>query len=365
MNTLEFLLLCEIFGLLGEFESSFSKTRLFDAFAKGVFTKANIEPFIAAFKGLGAGENFHEFLEQKFMNFVEHTFVTIPVRFTQIQMVVRGIRLVFVKNDLDEIRMHPDEHPVKFLKKKAHRAIFDGKIPVGAILCDGRSSTRVPVRSSIPDSLWGDICPSCGYVCGRSDHMNPSWGEFSNLGRYMFANIISEITRKFVYKFFVEYARFYASVLCFPLILSDVCMGSLSQREDGLKIPVLPSSPNFEDEHFMRSILGDFKEIEISENKTVLVPLSLVPLFEKRPKRSNLLSRGAVLSKLICSLTPESSIGTSIMRRVLHTPNKQRLDAFKAPNGVFCGKILHILRSDREQEPLRELITVFEKLSQI
>lgn len=363
MNTLEFLFLCEIFGLLGEFEGSFSTHRLLDAFVKGVFTKTNFEPFMAAFKGLGAGENFHEFLEQTFMTFLQHTFMILPVRFIQIQMVSRRVSVVFFKNNLDKMRMHPDEHTVAFLKRISHPAILKGKIPADARLSDGYRLTHV-VRSSIPDSLWGDMCPRCGYVCGNGDHMNPNWGQFPNLGRYMFENIISESAREFFYMFCAEYARFYTSVLHFPLILSDVCVGSLSQREDGLKIPVLPSF--FKGIHFMQSILGEFKEIEIYENKTTLVPLSFVPLLDKKPNRIDLLGRGAIPRKIVHSLNLGSSIGSSIMRRVLHASNMQRLDAFKAPNSVFCGKILRVLRSDLEQsELLKALIAAFDKLSQI
>jgi len=370
-----------IFGLLQVFDRS-NHTTLLDALIRAVASSAaseedeNVILYVTALSLMGL-RDFREFLQQPFMNFLEQTFVRI-----EIKLVCEGrSRSQLVIRNSGPMQASQNDHPVVYLDQICDPAIRNALIPAGTRLKRDNYTTAPNLSSD--GSFWANMCPRCGWLCGNSDHMDKTWGQFPSLGRGMWESIITETAKEFFFMFCSEYAKLVCWVLENPFIFANRWIPRSKFLQTGCEFEMgIPSLPRiFENEFFVKRTLphcftklptqdggcrlvpspfmmiidpAKYKPIDDSANMSFASRRRVKPELKKMDTRTGMLTRVAQL--LGCS----DRFADSILRRVLHTPSEGILREFKDENLVMTKKLLRVLDHFNK----RDLIKAFEELEE-
>jgi hypothetical protein len=375
MTPEQLLLICNIFGLLQVFDRS-NHTTLLDALIRAVASSAaseedeNVILYVTALSLIGL-RDFREFLEQPFMKFFEQMFFSI-----EIKLVCEGSsRSQLVIRNSGPMQASQNDHPVVYFDKVCDPAIRDALIPAGARLKSGCYLTAPNLSSN--GSFWADICPRCSCICGNSDHMDKSWGQFPNLGRGMWGSIITEFAKEFFFMFCSEYAKFVCWVLENPFIFANRWIRLSNSIRNGcnfqMRMPFLPGI--FSHQVFvLRTLLPCFETLPTQDGGCILVPKPFMMIIDPRkmyqpikdsehrsfdeilasmyrqpkvkPKSKKTVQQTGMLTKVAQSLGRCGRcdrFANSILRRVLHTPNEEIIRNFKDENLILTEKLLRIL----------------------
>jgi hypothetical protein len=383
MTLEQLLLICNIFRLLQVFDRS-NHTTLLDALIRAVASSAaseedeNVILYVTALSLIGL-RDFREFLEQPFMKFFEQTFVRI-----EIMLVCEGSsRSQLVIRNSGPMQASLNDHPVVYFDKVCDPAIRDALIPAGARLKSGCYLTAPNLSSN--GSFWADMCPRCSCICGNSDHMDKTWGQFRSLGRGMWESIITEFAKEFFFMFCSEYAKFVCSVLENQFIFANRWIRLSNSIRNGcnfqMRMPFLPGI--FIHQVFvLRTLLPCFETLPTQDGGCILVPKPFMMIIDTtkmyqpiddsenrtflyrprdKPKSKNTVHQTGMLTKVAQSLGCIGGFSDSILRRVLHTPNEEIIRNFKDENLILTEKLLRVLDKFKNEG----LIKAFEELEEV
>jgi hypothetical protein len=370
----QLLLMCKIVGLLQVFDDSSSMT-LLDALIRAVASSAaseedeNVRLYVTALSLIGL-RDFREFLQQPFVKFFEQTFVQI-----EIKLVCEGSsRSQLVIRASGPMQASQNDHPVVYLDQICKPAIIDALIPADTRLKSGNYNTAPNLSSD--GSFWADMCPMCGYFCGRfSDHMDKSCGQFPNLGRGMWESIITETAKEFFFMFCSEYAKFVCWVLENPFIFANRMIRRSNPFRTGcnfkMRMPFLPGI--FIHRFFMKTLQPCFETLPTQDGGCILVPKPFMLMIHPnptnmyqpikdsehksfdeilasmcrqpkvKPKSKKTVQPTGMLTRVAQSLGCSDRFADSILRRVLHTLNEGIIRKFKDENLILTEKLLRIL----------------------
>lgn len=384
MTLEEFLLICNIFGLLQVFDGSNGMT-LLDALTRAVVTPEhdqNVRLYVAALTLLSLRDDFSEFLKRPVMTFFHQSFAMMKIK------LISQRRSQIVIRSSGEMKTSSTEHPLLCIARICNPAIRDALIPAGARLLSGCYLTAPNLSSD--GSFWADMCPhhGCWGRCGKFDHMDKNWGQFPNLGRGMWESIITEVSKEFFFIFCSEYAKFVCWVLENPFIFANRWVGRSNPLQRGsefeMGIPFLPEI--FENEvYVLRTLLPCFVKLPAQNGCCMLVPRPFMMIvdptkyqpiddsenmsyftrysgFSRRVKpKSKMGAHIGMLTKVAESLDCVGGFADSILRRVLHAPDKGLINEFKDENLILTKKLLRILGHFKNEG----LLQVFKGLEEL
>jgi hypothetical protein len=329
-----------------------------DALGKGVFIEQNVAIYIAALIALGAGEDFDNLLRRPFSSFDDQSLILIPTQNLNIK-IPGGYRrktcsYVSIRRIPDSLVLNRDsEHLVDFFWRVVQDGIINGRIPVGATLYEHRGRYCPHVFRSDNNSMWAICCPECKAVECQRGHMNPEWGKYPVMGRYMFESIVSKMAEECFWRFCVQYANFSVSLMLNPIALSQVSFHSM-HNQCKLMIPFLPKRYKSHPVEMISKIMDLFEELQVG-NQSVYVPGPCMLLL-KPSSKMDFLKKGAFVQKLAASLG-KIQYKEAIMRRVLNSPNMKRLRLFSKLNRWFCDDVLKVQKAYKAPA---DLIAIFE-----
>jgi hypothetical protein len=237
--------------------------------------------------------------------------------------------------------------------------MIKGRIPVGAKLFDGARRCCLYDFFSHDNSIWVNWCPEC--MCKvencQMSHMNPRFGDYPNLGRFMFQGIISEMAKQCVWRFCFQYAKFSVSLMLNPIALSQISFHSM-YNQFTLMIPFVPiryKTDRSRTLEILFRMLDSFQELKVG-NQIVLVPNQCMHLL-KPSSKMEFLAKGAIMLRLAGSLVGSLQCKEAIIRRVLNTPNMKRLGLFRKQHVYFCNALLRVMKN---YDAPAGLIAIFE-----
>jgi hypothetical protein len=175
--------------------------------------------------------------------------------------------------------------------------------------------------------------------------MDSRFGDYPNLGRFMFQRIISEMAEQCVWRFCFQYAKFSVSLMLNPIALSQISFHSM-HNQFTLMIPFVPiryKTDRSRTLEILFRILDRFQELQVG-NQLVLVPNPCMLLL-KPSSKMEFLAKGAIVLRLAGSLVGSLQCKEAIIRCVLNSPNMKRLGLFRKQHVYFCNALLGVMKN--------------------